>query len=61
MSKKKIKINEMRVKDNHISTFQFLAFYDKNEAEAELEEIREASRGTRFEHDFDEVDCETSW
>lgn len=61
MLKKKIKVTEMRVKDNHISTFQFLAFYDKDEANAELEEIREASKGTGFDHDFDNVDCETSW
>lgn len=61
MSKKKIKVSEMKVKDNHISTFQYLAFYDKNEADAELELIRESAKGTKFEHDFDQVDCETAW
>lgn len=61
MSKRKIKVNEMRVKDNHISTFQFLAFYDKDEAQDELAAIREASQGTGFENEFNEDNSETGW
>ncbi len=58
---KKIKVTGMKVKDNHISTYQYLAFYDRDEADAELAKIRRSSKGTKFEHEFDRNEAETAW
>lgn len=52
----KIIIKELRVKNDHSITGQFLAFFNEDEANDELESIRESSRGTEFENDFDNKD-----